>query len=1026
MYPPYVYLTYPREDETVAGSLAAELERRGVAVTRHVSDPGAPLIDADDPALSGATAVLLAGRPAIADDDSVERVLPHFRDRVLAVALDPERTGFELRWYGVRAWNFGDWRGDPDNPQLDDVARTFLGILGTNTVQRSSSAQAVLAQAAGRSSSPNAATAVLLEALVHAPRNGGTGTALRDLLARNQGLPDRDIIDRIVSMPESAERQDADLRPGLDALLDLAYSCASRVSATSTVHLRHLLAAAVIADNPPVDDAVLTKLGTDAMEVRNLLLEAVRGVRTGDSLQAWEELLAERLAGGFVPDLVDLTLPISRDRDDLGQGTWAAMFASLIADEATPMPVSIGLFGEWGAGKSTFMGLLRGEIDRLCGQPGYVRDVMQIVFDAWHYADTNLWASIGDEIFPALMRRLTPGEDEQEAVKQRAAELQGKITAGLVTAKELEGHAEQAQRQTQRLAAEVRKAQEDQVTASGLLGAALKSSPLRGELDKAWRRLGVQDQAVQVELFADQLDGIRQDRRALRAVLGQRLTWAMATICLGALLVTLAGAIIPVSWAGALRDSGAISTITLVLGCGLTLTRRVGNGMAALRSAATEAAREKDQAIQAARDKLKDAQARQQAAEAKLRQVSAGVAQLQRELAGLTPGQRLYAFLAERSASADYSGQVGIISTIRKDFQHLVRVLKEHRATANPADPRIDRIVLYIDDLDRCPPRQVVDVLQAVHLLLALDLFVVVVGVDPRWLVRSLREQYPGILAGEPGHTAAADQDLTEAIPSDYLQKIFNIPFALPAFRSDHMERLVLRMAGQRGGQAASMPAASMSQPQDAGRSVATITAEPGSQVEAIQAASSVTSAGTTIGPRPQHLTHAELAFLGGLGPFIRTPRDAKRLLNIYRMLRATRDLSPASRFLNGEYQAVAMLLAMLTLDPHVLRQALDAPAGPDARATGGLTRQTPGTVTWVAFAERIQPAQSGDTWRNEIAGQINLAELPGWQRMAQAVNATKHLVKLNDLKAFCEWAPRIRHFSYTLGTQDAGTTGRP
>jgi hypothetical protein len=55
---------------------------------------------------------------------------------------------------------------------------------------------------------------------------------------------------------------------------------------------------------------------------------------------------------------------------------------------------------------------------------------------------------------------------------------------------------------------------------------------------------------------------------------------------------------------------------------------------------------------------------------------------------------------------------------------------------------RIDRVVLYIDDLDRCPPAKVLEVLEAVHLLLALELFVVVVGVDPRWLRNSLRHQY--------------------------------------------------------------------------------------------------------------------------------------------------------------------------------------------------------------------------------------------------------------------------------------------
>jgi hypothetical protein len=33
--------------------------------------------------------------------------------------------------------------------------------------------------------------------------------------------------------------------------------------------------------------------------------------------------------------------------------------------------------------------------------------------------------------------------------------------------------------------------------------------------------------------------------------------------------------------------------------------------------------------------------------------------------------------------------------------------------------PPLQRIVLYVDDLDRCPPRRVVEVLTAVHLMLA-------------------------------------------------------------------------------------------------------------------------------------------------------------------------------------------------------------------------------------------------------------------------------------------------------------------
>ena len=47
------------------------------------------------------------------------------------------------------------------------------------------------------------------------------------------------------------------------------------------------------------------------------------------------------------------------------------------------------------------------------------------------------------------------------------------------------------------------------------------------------------------------------------------------------------------------------------------------------------------------------------------------VGELTRELAELTPGQRLYRFVAERAASDTYRGQLGLISTIRKDFEQL-------------------------------------------------------------------------------------------------------------------------------------------------------------------------------------------------------------------------------------------------------------------------------------------------------------------------------------------------------------------
>jgi KAP family P-loop domain len=87
--------------------------------------------------------------------------------------------------------------------------------------------------------------------------------------------------------------------------------------------------------------------------------------------------------------------------------------------------------------------------------------------------------------------------------------------------------------------------------------------------------------------------------------------------------------------------------------------------------------------------------------------------------------------------------------------------------------------VVYIDDLDRCPPDRVVQVLEAVQLLLAVRLFVVVVAVDPRWLLRSLTVHYQELFeAASPATTS--QEGSWGSTPMQYLEKIFQIPFTLP------------------------------------------------------------------------------------------------------------------------------------------------------------------------------------------------------------------------------------------------------
>ncbi|MEV6139260.1 P-loop NTPase fold protein [Nocardia sp. NPDC051990] len=334
----------------------------------------------------------------------------------------------------------------------------------------------------------------------------------------------------------------------------------------------------------------------------------------------------------------------------------------------------------------------------------------------------------------------------------------------------------------------------------------------------------------------------------------------------------------------------------------------------------------------------------------------------------------------------------------------------------------VDRIVLYIDDLDRCRPDQVVEVLQAVHLLLAFELFVVVVGVDPNWLLRSLRSQYADLL--RDGLVVSPEDWHT---PEDYLEKILNIPLALPAMPSGSLDRLLRSFANVRADIGSTETSDSQGAEEhsravrpDPGQppAAAGITIETGSEVDAQR------RAGGRI-ERPRPLTEPEITLLAALDSLIDTPREAKRLLNLYRMVRATRDLSEASRFLGldgrpGEYQAVVILFGLLTARAHLLGSVLDAPPDPASGADGGLAHR-PRRTSWDRFVSGVEPQRSESFWVNRIVGPFPDSQTAEWTRLHRGLVRISTVVELTDLTDLHTWLPRIRRFSYVLVTDNTG-----
>jgi KAP-like P-loop domain-containing protein len=869
------------------------------------------------------------------------------------------------------------------------------------------------------------ATLVLLGSLAYARDVNlpGVTSALLRQLSRGSGRDPELFVQRMASAagvgdirgigaPGVGKEEFRD--PVLSALLRQARHVASRVEGRTHVSLRHLITAAVVADRPPLSRRVLDELGVTPAQVRDSLLGSIRAAAPrGADLKAWSLMLgtATALAGGIASDRVDPRRGIPIANDHLGVGTDASMLATVIVDRRTSVPLSVGIFGEWGSGKSYFMGLMRAEVERMSsvGEGECLREVVQIGFNAWHYADSNLWASLGDEIFRQLAA-------PSELAGNRRSRLGEELGAKLEERRELEARTRHARNETIRLQGRLDAAIADrEARMVDLLRAVAASGAARESLKRVWRRLGVSDEIDKATIFAGQVRGTAREATTLRRSLARQRIWvwsSLATVAAALLLISLLVPPRPIAWL-----TRGVATLFGVGALGFFV--RVRRGLNELRKVIDDVNKRTDEAIDnrlasqvnSIVGELRSAEADQRVAQAQLDQVVAEVGALGRQYADLMPGHRLYSFIRERAAGDAYASQLGLISKMRRDLEHLVELMDDWRN--NPVDHEsrrpIDRIVLYIDDLDRCSPAQVVDVLQAVHLLLAIDLFVVVVGVDPRWLLRSLRVEFERILAADLAE-GSHESKSWEMTPNDYLEKIFGIPLMLPGMTAGSMGRMIRGLAG------------TPDNPRPAvvnGSGAGDQTSWPvGSGAIPVEASSELATSGSEARRPLRPLTEPELVLLSELEYLVETPREAKRVFNLYRMVRSTRDLSGASRFLGedgdpGDYQAVVVLLGLLTAHARLLGHVLDAQPHPPS-ILGGLMFWRPNTP-WHTFAASIKPRREGEEWVNNIIGTISRADLEVWRQLYVGLDRLDHLVTLRSVESLQLWAARVRRFSFGL-----------
>jgi hypothetical protein len=778
------------------------------------------------------------------------------------------------------------------------------------------------------------------------------------------------------------------------AVLARARAIASLTVKRTGYDIRHIAAALTLADSAGANENVLgiaqRSFGVDLTGFPQRLTEIISTSRErAESVQAWRNLAIEP-----VPSPSPKTTPgpaAGRDTvanlnadhvsasgtDPLGVQADVTAFARLICLEHAMSSLSIGLFGEWGSGKSSFMERLQGEIESLTEKertarkaladaaaaapaaakeaeapaaPRFIENVVQIRFNAWHFADANLWASLTAEFFDQL--RAGGSKRQGGALHAKLVERVNthvhNLTSTLTATRE-------ALSQSEKALIEAQKARDAAVKAVGIDENKALSQTLVDAVGGAYEKhkpdlfeIGRRAYQDDVTKGVDDFVNVAKKVQTIGGQIGTVVEIVTARGWrVGLLLMAVAFVALAIAGLTFGDKTAATSFLTQIgfwgwLGALASATGALLPAVSIVAGIMKSTADFAGKLDAVTKDNLKkvlarEAELKQAAAEAKARREA--MERAQRALTryvdpdGAANPPRLLRYILEDDPETKvFDSQIGLISRARRLFQSVDEVVKDERRKrdagqkGNTAVP--DRIVLYIDDLDRCTHEQVYAVLQAIHLLLAFELFVVVVGVDVRWVEEAVARQFASTpedlpdSASKDEREAARQKTETERRKRaiDYLEKIFQLPFWL--------RRLSTESTGSAGGTYGAyvrdLLQANLEVPEGAASPLAPLktlraggaltdaaeeTGEAAPETEAVadtlvDAEDGFASLGQALAT--VRLTQAEVDFLASpeIGAIAaKSPRAVKRLINVYRIIRARMSEAELAEFLgeNGK-----------------------------------------------------------------------------------------------------------------------------
>ncbi|MBU5486566.1 KAP family NTPase [Clostridium sp. MSJ-8] len=101
-------------------------------------------------------------------------------------------------------------------------------------------------------------------------------------------------------------------------------------------------------------------------------------------------------------------------------------------------------------------------------------------------------------------------------------------------------------------------------------------------------------------------------------------------------------------------------------------------------------------------------------------------------------------------------------------------------------DEGIKRVVVLIDDLDRCQPDRIIETLEAIKLFLSVDKSTFIVAADENVIQYSIKKKYPKI------------DDFNIELDKEYIEKIIQLPIQIPELSSKDIQNYLLLLVMQK------------------------------------------------------------------------------------------------------------------------------------------------------------------------------------------------------------------------------------